>query len=135
MIQPLALELQALADDMKRFYWLLACLLGCLLAAPLLSEAQTPAQASDQTQTPGTSKDRLFFTLPNFLTLENASNVPPLTTAEKFKVTARGTFDPVEYFWYGALAGIGQGGQQHIGGWARVRVRGAHQVASWNKRA
>jgi hypothetical protein len=32
----------------------------------------------------------------------------PLTAAEKFKVTARGTFDPVEFAWYGALAGIGQ---------------------------
>jgi hypothetical protein len=29
------------------------------------------------TQVPGTAKDRLFFTLPNFLTLENAGNVPP----------------------------------------------------------
>jgi len=56
----------------------------------------------------GTSKDRLFFTLPNFLTLEHAANVPPLTTAEKFKVTARGTFDPVEFAWYGAQAGISQ---------------------------
>jgi hypothetical protein len=60
------------------------------------------------TPVPRTSKDRLFFALPNFLTLENAGNVPPLTTAEKFKVTARGTFDPVEFAWYGALAGIGQ---------------------------
>jgi hypothetical protein len=58
----------------------------------------------------GTSKDRLFFTLPNFLTLENANagNVPPLTSSQKFKVVARSTFDPVEYFWYGALAGISQ---------------------------
>jgi hypothetical protein len=40
--------------------------------------------------------------------LENAGNVPPLTTGEKFKVTARGSFDPVELVWYGALAGIGQ---------------------------
>lgn len=61
-----------------------------------------------QKETSGTSKDRLFFTLPNFLTLENAGDVPPLTTAEKFKVTARGTFDPVEFLWYGAQAGIGQ---------------------------
>lgn len=56
----------------------------------------------------GTSKDRLFYTLPNFLTLETADQVPPLTTSEKFKVTAQSSFDPVEYFWYGALAGISQ---------------------------
>lgn len=82
------------------------------------SQGQTPAQATDQAKDNeqsdgqkhilGTSKDRLFFALPNFLTLENADHVPPLTTAEKLKATARGTFDPVEYFWYGALAGIGQ---------------------------
>lgn len=56
----------------------------------------------------GTSKDRLFYTLPNFLTLENAGQVPPLTTGQKFKVVARGTFDYVEFPWYGALAGISQ---------------------------
>jgi hypothetical protein len=56
----------------------------------------------------GTSKDRLFYALPNFLTLENAKNVPPLTAGQKFKVLTRASFDPVEYFWYGALAGISQ---------------------------
>lgn len=58
----------------------------------------------------GTSKDRLFFTIPNFLTLENAraGKVPPLTAGQKFKVTARSSFDPVEFVWYGALAGISQ---------------------------
>jgi hypothetical protein len=56
----------------------------------------------------GTSKDRLFYALPNFLTLENSKNVPPLTAGQKFKVITRASFDPVEYFWYGALAGISQ---------------------------
>jgi len=56
----------------------------------------------------GTSKDRLFFALPNFLTLENVGQVPPLSSAQKFKAVARGTFDPVEFFWWGALSGIGQ---------------------------
>jgi hypothetical protein len=65
--------------------------------------------ASPEGAVHGTSKDRLFFALPNFLTLENAGKVPPLTVKEKFKVTLRSSFDPVEYFWYGALAGISQG--------------------------
>ena len=56
----------------------------------------------------GTSNDRLFKVLPNFLTLENAGNVPPLTTGQKFKVVARGSFDFAEFPWYGLLAGIGQ---------------------------
>jgi len=60
------------------------------------------------TQTGGTSNDRLFFTLPNFLTLENANQVPPLTAGEKFKVVARSSFDYVQYPWYAFLAGISQ---------------------------
>lgn len=57
---------------------------------------------------PGTSNDRLFYTLPNFLTLEHGENLPPLTTKQKFAVVVRGTFDPVEYPWWGVLAAIGQ---------------------------
>jgi hypothetical protein len=61
------------------------------------------------TATPnGTSKDRLFFALPNFLTIENASEVTPMTPAQKFHATARGAFDPIQFLWYGTLAGISQ---------------------------
>lgn len=66
------------------------------------------ATTQDQSNTSGTSKDRLFFALPNFLTLENAGQVPPLTAKEKFKVVARGSFDYVQYPWYGFLSGISQ---------------------------
>jgi hypothetical protein len=61
-----------------------------------------------QSKTTGTSNDRLFFTLPNFLTLENANQVPPLTAGQKFKVVGRSSFDYVQYPWYGFLAGISQ---------------------------
>jgi hypothetical protein len=71
------------------------------------SEKSKDAQGKDD-QASGTSKDRLFYTLPNFLTLENADQVPPLTTGEKFKVVARSSFDYVQYPWYGFLAGISQ---------------------------
>lgn len=56
----------------------------------------------------GTSNDRLFWTLPNFLTVENAHNIPPLTAGKKFKVVLRTTFDPVEYPYVGFLAAISQ---------------------------
>jgi hypothetical protein len=59
-------------------------------------------------ETTGTSNDRLFFTLPNFLTIENANQIPPLSVKEKFKVVARGSFDYVEYPWYGFLAAVSQ---------------------------
>jgi hypothetical protein len=64
--------------------------------------------ASGQGKVAGTSNDRLFLALPNFLTLENAGKVPPLTTAQKFKVVALGSFDKIEFPWYGFLAGISQ---------------------------
>jgi hypothetical protein len=54
------------------------------------------------------SKDRLFYTLPNFLTVENSGQVPPLTAGQKFKITLRSSFDYVQYPWYAALAGISQ---------------------------
>lgn len=56
----------------------------------------------------GTSNDRLFYALPNFLTVQNAEELPPLTPGQKFKVVARGSFDYVEFPWYGILAGISQ---------------------------
>jgi hypothetical protein len=62
----------------------------------------------NQPEQSGTSKDRLFFALPNFLTVENAGQIPPLTSGQKFKVVARSSFDYVEFPWYGFLAGISQ---------------------------
>jgi hypothetical protein len=74
------------------------------------SAKQDPIKTTtqDQNNTSGTSKDRLFFALPNFLTLENAGQVPPLTAKQKFKVVARGSFDYVQFPWYGFLSGISQ---------------------------
>jgi hypothetical protein len=74
------------------------------------NQAQASQQAGDTTSQnkSGTSNDRLFFALPNFLTLENAGQVPPLTAGQKFKVVFRGSFDYVMYPWYGFLAGLSQ---------------------------
>lgn len=64
------------------------------------------AKTTDKNQ--GTSNDRLFYALPNFLTLENTGQVPPLTVGQKFKVVTRGSFDYIQIPWYGLLAGISQ---------------------------
>src|ERR1700683_5427202 len=64
--------------------------------------------ATEQGKNAGTSNDRLFLALPNFLTLGNAGQVPPLTAKQKFKVVARGSFDKIEFPWYGILSGISQ---------------------------
>lgn len=69
---------------------------------------QTSGTSSGAGTPSGTSNDRLFFALPNFLTVQNSANIPPLTAGEKFKVVARGSFDPVQIVWYGALSGISQ---------------------------
>lgn len=88
-------------------------------------EAQTQAQSGADNSTPkidenGGSNDRLFWTLPNFLTVEKANQIAPLTTAQKFKLVARSSFDPVEYPYYAFLAGISQADNGEAGygqGW------------------
>jgi hypothetical protein len=56
----------------------------------------------------GTSNDRLFYALPNFLTLENGQKLPPLSAKDKFKVVALGTFDYVNIPWWGTIAAVSQ---------------------------
>ena len=70
-------------------------------------EHKTPEEKAE-TAAPATSNDRLFFALPNFLTLENADQVPPLTTKQKFAVVTRSSFDYIQVPWYVFLAGISQ---------------------------
>jgi len=84
------------------------------------SSSQTPASNGDkdkdkntppsgtQGKVAGTSNDRLFYTLPNFLTLQGSKKLPPLSAKDKFKVVALGTFDYFEYPWWGILAAISQ---------------------------
>jgi hypothetical protein len=62
----------------------------------------------------GTSRDRLFWTMPNFLTVENADRVPALTSAQKYKVVGRSLIDPFEFVLIGFVAGLGQQHQPHV---------------------
>jgi hypothetical protein len=87
---------------------------------PATSEQQskkgkTSKHKKSKAKQSGTSNDRLFFALPNFLTVENASAVPPLTAGQKFKLVARSTFDYVQFPWYGILAGISQAENSEAG--------------------
>ena len=85
---------------------------------PTSATAQTsskPDKKSDEDQNsthqqPEASpkNDRIFWTLPNYLTVENAAHVAPLTVGCKFKLTAKDSFDPVEIPYIALLAGIGQ---------------------------
>jgi len=56
----------------------------------------------------GTSKDRIFWILPNFLSIENVDNLPSLTPGQKFKAVGRGLIDPFEFGLIGVVAGLGQ---------------------------
>jgi hypothetical protein len=76
--------------------------------APSAPPAADPNNPPSQTASDAGSKDRLFFALPNFLTLENSAHVPPMTAAQKYKVAVRSSFDYVQFPWYAALAGISQ---------------------------
>jgi hypothetical protein len=83
--------------------------------APPQSQPADPGKDAQDSKAPeksdatsGTSKDRLFFALPNFLTLENSGKVPPLTAGQKFKVVTRSSFDYIQIPWYAFLAGVGQ---------------------------
>jgi hypothetical protein len=77
---------------------------------PGQQQGQQPTATPQQAPNPqnGTSHDRLFWALPNFLTVENAENVPPLTPGQKFKLVARGIYDPMEFVLVGFVAALGQ---------------------------
>jgi len=87
---------------------------GQTAPAPTDKNNDKEAQASGnqgstgQGKVEGTSNDRLFFALPNFLTLEGAGKVPPLTSGQKFRVVLRSSFDYIQIPWYGFLSGISQ---------------------------
>jgi hypothetical protein len=73
-----------------------------------------------------------LFGVPYFLVPKNSGPVPPLTSAEKFKITARYSVDPIEFLRYGAQAGISQAfnhdagyGQEASGYGKRVAERAA----------
>jgi hypothetical protein len=76
--------------------------------APGNQKPSDASNAASQLQPDQGTKDRLFFALPNFLSLENSAHVPPMTVKQKFQVSVRSSFDWVQYPWYGALAGISQ---------------------------
>ncbi len=79
-------------------------------ATPQTQPASDPGGAESQpAPAPQHPKDdRIFWALPNLLTVEDASSLPPLTTRQKFQTVAEGCFDPVEVAFMGIQAGVGQ---------------------------
>lgn len=72
-------------------------------------KSSTDSSAANKQPNPKTTQnDRIFFALPNYLTVENHASLPPLTAAQKFKTVALGCFDPVEFVFVAIHAGIDQ---------------------------
>jgi hypothetical protein len=122
------IELMMNHNHCPRGYVLAILLLGMLalphqLAAQQAEQAAPPATpqtqakpADDPSTTPGQNapdpkvpkNDRILWTLPNYLTVENASSLPPMTTGQKFKLVAQGTFDPIEFVFIATQSGVYQ---------------------------
>ena len=56
----------------------------------------------------GTVNDRIFEVLPNYGTVENAKELPPLTSGQKFRLATAGVFDWAAYPFNGVLSAIAQ---------------------------
>jgi len=56
----------------------------------------------------GTINDRIFEVLPNYGTVENARELPPLTAGQKFRLATAGVFDWGSYPFNAILSGIAQ---------------------------
>ena len=77
--------------------------------------AQTNPQDKDKAQPDKAQQekakakdDRMFYVMPNYLTVGSESQVKPLTWKEKFAIAAKGSFDPYEFTVVGIVAGIRQ---------------------------
>lgn len=59
-------------------------------------------------QQTGTKNERIFEVLPNYGTVRNNKNLPPLTVGQKFRLATASTFDWAVWPFNGALAAIAQ---------------------------
>jgi hypothetical protein len=66
-------------------------------------DPKSPAQ-----EDPKKKDDRMFYVMPNYLTVDSQSQVPPVSSKEKFSMAVKGSFDPYEFTIVGIVAGIRQ---------------------------
>jgi hypothetical protein len=67
-----------------------------------------PVQKNAQQDTKKSKDDRMFYVMPNYLTVDSQSQVKPISWKEKFAISAKGSFDPYEFTVVGIVAGIRQ---------------------------
>jgi len=71
------------------------------------SSSQDPSGPAKQ-DTKKSKDDRMFYVMPNYLTVDSQSQVKPISWKEKFAIAAKGSFDPYEFTVVGIVAGIRQ---------------------------
>ena len=98
---------------------------------PAGNPTPAPPPCADKQNPQLGSKDRLFYALPNFLTVESASQLPPLTAGQKFKLQARSQFDYMEIPWYGILAGLSQARNTSSGYGQGAQGYGKRYASEW----
>lgn len=75
---------------------------------------QPPAQSNSNDkknlaqEDPKKKDDRMFYVMPNYLTVDSQSQVKPISWKAKFAISAKGSFDPYEFTVVGVVAGIRQ---------------------------
>jgi hypothetical protein len=72
---------------------------------------EDPKKAAD----PKKKDDRMFYVMPNSLTVDGQAQVPPVSWKEKFAMAAEGSFDPDEFTLVGIVAGIRQADNSYPG--------------------
>jgi hypothetical protein len=85
---------------------------------PAPDPKQDPAQDTKKPDEPkpktsieretGTSNDRIFEVMPNYGTVRNSKDLPPMTTGQKYRTATAQVFDYFAFPFNAALAGIGQ---------------------------
>jgi hypothetical protein len=80
--------------------------------SPAQGDSKDPAAPTQQDKKKEDAKkakdDRMFYVMPNYLTVDGQSQVKPISWKEKFSMAAEGSFDPYEFTIVGIVAGIRQ---------------------------
>jgi len=75
------------------------------------SASQTQSSPSSVQHEP--SKNHIFWIIPNYRSDENATEIKPLTPAEKMKVALDDSFDPSAFLVAGIFAGLSMAQKQY----------------------
>jgi hypothetical protein len=71
--------------------------------------SEAPRKDDAKKDQPAKKKDdRMFYVMPNYLTVDNQADAKPVSWKEKFSMAAKGSFDPYEFTIVGIVAGIRQ---------------------------